>query len=129
MKINITAGSFLNEKLENIYENETFIPFCETMIIGTYNHKLFSIDFIEERAKTHNVSVSEYEDKLSGFITFLKCVNIYDEVILWFGDEPFCKENRRVVLQTLNEYNFQGKIILNIVNEETLEILEKIIVQ
>ena len=51
---------------------------------------------------------------------------MYNEVILWFGEEPFCKKNTEVVLQTLKEYNFNGKIVLNIVIEEIGEIIKTI---
>ena len=59
MKVNITAGSILNNLLKEKYSNELFIPFNEAMINGTYSSKLFSNEFILERAKTHNVSVLE----------------------------------------------------------------------
>ena len=129
MRINITAGEQLNRILEIKYQNENFIPFNEAMIKGTYTAKLFSESFIEERAKTHSVSIVEYKEKLNGFLTFLTSVELYNEVILWFGDEPFCNENRKIVLQTLCDYNYQGKIVVNTVIEETGEVIKSIIVQ
>ena len=33
----------------------------------------------------------------------LKHAEEYDEVVLWFGDEPFCKANRQTVLDALRE--------------------------
>lgn len=126
MKVNITAGSILNNLLKKKYSNELFIPFNEAMINGTYSSKLFSNEFILERAKTHNVSVLEYKENLKDFLNFLKNIHMYNEVILWFGEEPFCKKNTEVVLQTLKEYNFDGKIVLNIVIEEIGEIIKTI---
>lgn len=129
MRINITAGEQLNRILEIKYQNENFIPFNEAMTKGTYTAKLFSESFIEERAKTHSVSITKYKEKLNGFLTFLTSVELYNEVILWFGDEPFCNENRKIVLQTLCDYNYQGKIVVNTVVEETGEVIKSIIVQ
>ena len=129
MKVNITAGMILNGMLENAYAGEQFIPFNEAMIIGTYTSKLFSVGFIEERAKTHNVSLAEYTEKLGAFLEFLDCIENYNEVVLWFGDEPFCEANVKTVLQTLKEYNFQGKILLHTVVEETGEIVKSTLIQ
>ncbi len=129
MKINITAGQCLNAILENIYPTETFIPFNEAMITGNYTSKLFSAAFIEERAKTHNVSTAEYRNNLQAFLSFLERIDKYNEAVLWFGDEPFCRENTKTVLHALREYGFQGKIVLYIVVEETGEIVKSITVQ
>ena len=129
MKANITAGQCLNTILEKKYPTETFIPFNEAMITGAYSSKLFSPSFIEERAKTHNVSTAEYRNTLQAFLSFLERIDKYNEAVLWFGDEPFCRENTKTVLQTLREYGFQGKIVLHIVVEETGEIITSITVQ
>ena len=124
MKINITAGDCLNKILENKYPNERFIPFREAMINGSYTAKLFSEEFIEERAATHDISDKKYKENLQAFLTFLQDVKKYELIILWFGDEPFCNANKKTVLQTLKEYNYQGKIILNTVIEESGKILK-----
>ena len=129
MKINITAGECLNKILQEKYPNETFVPFNEAMIKGEFNTKLFSDEFIKERSIVHNVSKEEYESKLSLFLEFLKNINKYSEVILWFGDEPFCKKNTEIVLITLKEYNFISSVTLNIVEEETGEILNSSLVK
>ena len=126
MKINVPAGQFLNSKLKTIYPKKKFIPFNEAMIVGEYTSKLFSESFMEERAKIHQVSIQDYKENLREFIEFLKDIGQYDEVVLWFGEEPFCVKNTEVVLQTLQEYNFQGSIFLNIVVEETGQILKSI---
>jgi len=124
MKINITSGDCLKELLEERYENEIFIPFREALIKGDYHSKLFSNEFIKERAKALNVSVEEYNDKIACFINLLNHLSDYNEIVLWFGDEPFCQVNRKAVIQALKENNYQGKLLLNIVNEETCEILQ-----
>jgi hypothetical protein len=129
VKINITAGDCLNKILENKFSNEKFVPFNEAFIKGSYSAKLFSKEFMIERASTHNVSIEDYITKLHGFLDFLTHIKEYDCATLWFGNEPFCNENKKVVIQTLKEYNFQGKILLNTVIEETGEILKSETIQ
>ena len=125
MKINITAGECLNNILTNIYKGEKFIPFREAMIIGTYSNKLFSEEFLLERSEVHKVSLKEYKEKISCFINVLENINSYDEIVLWFGDEPFCVENTKIVIKTIKEHNYTNKLILNIVDEITGKVLKQ----
>ena len=125
MKINITAGDCLNTLLKNKHQNETFIPFREAMIVGSYSSKPFSNAFIEERAKCHNVSALEYKEKLQDFLDFLNHIERYTEVVLWFGDEPFCNENKKVILNALKEHNYAEKVVVNTVVEETGEVIKQ----
>ena len=124
MTIHITAGDCLKEILEKLYPDETFIPFREAMIQGSYTAKLFSQDFINERAAVHNVSPALYTENLRPFLEFLTHIRNYDRVVLWFGDEPFCNANKKVVIQTLKEYGYQGALLSNTVVEETGEIIK-----
>ena len=124
MKINITAGECLNNLLKIKYPDEIFIPFNEAMNKGKYSSKLFSSDFIKERCLTHNVSEKEYKEKLSGFLKLLENLDDYAEIFLWFGEDDFCKENQKVVIKCLQEHNFSGKIILNVVEETTGKIID-----
>ena len=125
MKINITAGDCLNNILTNIYKGEDFIPFREAMIIGTYSNKLFSEEFLLERSEAHKVSLKEYKEKISCFINVLENINSYVEIVLWFGDEPFCVENTKIVIKTIKEHNYTNKLILNIVDETTGKVLKQ----
>ena len=119
MKVNITAGECLNRILEARHPGECFVPFNEAMNQGTYSAPLFSEEFVRERAAVHGVSEAEYLEKLSGFMDVLKHAGEYDEIVLWFGDEPFCVANRRTVLEALRGHGCRRSILLNIVNEET----------
>ena len=119
MKVNITAGECLNRILEARHPGECFVPFNEAMNQGTYSAPLFSEEFVRERAAVHGVSEAEYLEKLSGFMDVLKHAGEYDEIVLWFGDEPFCVANRRTVLEALRGHECRRSILLNIVNEET----------
>ena len=129
MKVNITAGEALNSMLVTKYTQERFVPFNEAMIVGSYTAPLFSTSFMEERATTHGVSLDQYIEKLGGFIDVLDNIEKYDEIILWFGDEPFCKANTDVVLQGLKDLNYKGKVVLNIVEEETAKIIKAEVIQ
>lgn len=123
MDINITSGERLNKILTKKHPNDLFIPFNEAMIEGSYQSNLFSEEFIVERANTHNVSVSEYKAKLKDFLILLENPNKYGKIYLWFGDEPFCRENRKTVIESLSVYGYKGEIINYIVDEIKGEIL------
>mgnify|MGYP004661040103 FL=1 len=119
MRINITAGECLKDILQAIYPDEEFVPFNEAMIQGTYKAVLFSDEFIKERSIVHKVTEEQYRENMSGFLHFLDNLNDYDEIVLWFGNEPFCRCNRDTVLKILNKYKYNGNVLLHIVDEET----------
>ena len=125
MKVNITAGECLNELLEGKYPGECFVPFNEAMIRGTYSSPLFSDEFVRERAGVHGVSETAYLEKLSGFMDVLDHAEEYDEIVLWFGDEPFCEQNRRTVIEALRMRGYRRNILLNVVREENGEIIRR----
>ena len=125
MKVNITAGECLNRILQGKYPNECFVPFNEAMTQGTYSAPLFSEEFVRERAAVHGVSEAEYLEKLSEFMEVLKHAGEYDEIVLWFGDEPFCVANRQTVLDALRRHGCRRSILLNIVNEGTGDIIRQ----
>ena len=123
--INITAGECLNQLLKSKYPGESFVPFNEAMIRGSSSAPPFSEEFVRERAAVHGVSAAEYREKLSGFLEVLKHAGDYDEIVLWFGDEPFCVQNRRTVADALRKHGYCRNIRLNIVHEATGEILRR----
>ena len=124
MKINITAGDCLNNILVEKYKEETFIPFREAMNNGKYMNKLFSEEFLIERSLTHNVTLDDYKEKINDFIEIINNIDEYKEIKLWFGNDEFCLENLKVVIQTLLLNNYKGTLILNTVVEETGEIID-----
>ena len=125
MKVNITAGECLNELLACKYPGECFVPFNESMIQGTYSFPLFSDEFVRGRAEVHGVSVTAYLKKLSGFMEVLDRAGEYDEIVLWFGDEPFCVQNRRTVIAALRMRGYRRSILLNIVDEKNGDIIRQ----
>lgn len=125
LKINITAGEFLNKFLSNEFEG-LFIPFNEALSKGDLYYPLFDENFIHERCKVLGVTNEEYKMKLKDFLSFLDSIDKYDEIILWFGNDLFCQVNLLGVLTLLEQYHFCGKITLNIVDEENNnEIIQK----
>ena len=125
MKVNITAGECLNRILEARHPGECFVPFNEAMNQGTYSAPLFSEEFVRERAVGHGVSEAEYLEKLSGFLEVLKHAGEFDEIVLWFGEEPFCVANRQTVLDALRRHGCSRSILLNIVNEENGDVIRQ----
>lgn len=125
MKVNITAGECLNTLLESKFPEENFVPFNEAMIEGKYCAPLFSDEFVMERAAIHGVNEEEYRNKLYGFIHVLEHADEYDEIVLWFGNEPFCVANCKTVLDALRQYGYCKGILLNIVDELTGEVLRQ----
>ena len=121
MRINITARDCLNVILSNKYPEETFIPFREAMIEGEYHFPPFSDSFLLERAKTHQSTIEEYKEHMKDFISFLSHIDDYDEIVMWFGNEPFCLANIDMVIKTLKDRNYTKRILLNTVIEETVE--------
>ena len=112
-------------KKENIKGlHKEIVPFNEALIRGKISEPLFNDEFINLRCGELGVSRSVYVKRISKFVKFLQNANDYDEVLLWFGAEPFCQANLSGVLKCLKQVLFKGKIIVNLVNELTGEIIE-----
>ena len=122
--INITAGEKLNCLLKETHKG-AFIPFNEAMILGKFSAPLFSEKFLEERANAHNVSLASYKKTMKEFLNLLTGLNDYKKIVLWFGKEPFCLENLKIVRQTLKDYGFKGEIETHFVDETTGKIIKK----
>lgn len=125
--INITAGEILNSILSK--DEGIWIPFNEAMNKGNYSNSLFSHAFFIERSKTHEVSLDEYLTKIKPFLNFLNNLEKYNQVTLWFGDDPFCVANYQTIIDELISKNYQGTIILNIVDENTGIIIKNKIIE
>jgi len=128
--VNITAGEELTKILSKKYPNQFFTPFNEAMIKQSpadlsASVPLFSDEFIRVRARVHGVTEASYRENMRGFLTFLAHLGECKTVVLWFGDEDFCRANRETVLATLQQRGFKGEVRLNIVDELTGEILYK----
>ena len=124
--INITNGTYLNSYLQNKYSNEIFIPFNEAMIEGNPILPIFSDAFVDERSNTHQVSNESYLENMKEFLNFSKDIHSYDSIVLWFGKDMFCQLNLLTVLAYLHQENYHKPVYLNLIDEETYEIIEQI---
>ena len=130
-EINITNGEEFNNYIKTKL-NAKFIPFNEAMIDGNPIYPLFDEKFIQERCKTHRVTIRQYQDVLKEFIDFKNNMNRYTSINLWFGKELFCQLNLLTVLAYLEQEKYQGKIYLIIIDDNNKKIIkekEEIILQ
>lgn len=123
MIVNITCGEEFNQYISNI-QNGIFIPFNEVLIEGNPLYPLFSIDFIKERCKCHNVSMKLYKSKINLFLDTINSIDKNVDLILWFGKDTFCQINLLGILTYFEQIKCTNRIFLNIIDEETNEILE-----
>ena len=123
MKVNVTAGDCLNRILQARYPKEEFLPFREAMIEGPCSSKPFSPEYLEERAAFHHQNIEQYRQHMAPFLFLLDHLDQYEEIILWFGEEPFCAKNVEVIVDTLREHGYKKALTLHTVNEENGDIL------
>lgn len=121
--IHLTAGQCLNDLLAQTYPEEHFVPFNEDFSKGSYNHPLFTADFLAERSAVHGVSLEVYRDNLAEFLALLPDFSRYDKVMLWFGEDDTCRANRQVLEILLVQLGYTGRIWYSCVQEETGRIL------
>lgn len=121
--LNITAGKCMNEKMKN--EFEEWVPFNEDMSKGEYNSRLFSEEFLLERSKVHNVNLEDYIENMKEFLDVLGKLNDYKLINLWFGEDAVCLSNSETLYNCLMQYGYKGELIINIVDEISLEIQKR----
>jgi len=121
--INITSGEYLNNYLIN-KNSGIYIPFNEAMIQGELIYPLFDNNFISKRSRIHNVDESLYKEKINDFINIKNYINDISKITLWFGKDAFCIINLLTVLSYLEDNNYNGKIILNLVDDYSHEVIE-----
>lgn len=121
-KLNITNGDSFNEYFCKKYLSKA-LPFRENMMDGEAVSDIFSDDFIKLRAACHKVSENEYRDK-SVVFNSLKADG-FEEIILWFGKDTFCQMNLLTLLAFLEQIDYRGKVTLNLIDDETFEVLEE----
>ena len=124
MIINITNGDYLNAKLSKENEGE-FFPFREAIIQGEVTQEVFSDEFIQNRAKSLGVSQDEYRQKSAPLFNFITNHKSYKKLKLWFGKDTFCQLNLLTLLALFEQINYDGEIILNLICDETGEVLQE----
>ena len=119
--LNITNGDYFNK-----YFLEQFggiaIPFCEVMMDGEVVTEIYSKEFIKLRSKELNVSQDEYKAKM--YLPNALLNDNYSTISLWFGKDTFCQMNLLTLLAYLEQIKYQGKLILNYIDDESYELIE-----
>lgn len=126
--LNILNGQMMYNyfKENNLMKDHEYAPFNEAMCIGDYGEYIFSEEFIEYRCNTHKVTMNNYSEVvLKPLEGLLK--NKYDCIVLWFGEDMFCQINLLTILAYLDEIKYSGKVIFQLIIEETMEIKESYI--
>lgn len=124
--LNVLSGTAMYEafKAHQLMNENDFIPFNEAMCTHQTSPVIFSEEFIKLRAKGHQVPVNDYKKKVMTPLRPLFDHERYECVVLWFGSDMFCQMNVLTILAYLDQANYQGEMILHIVNEVTYEVEE-----
>lgn len=119
--LHITNGDYFNNYLTKKIGGLA-VPFREVIMDGEVVDIVYSDEFIKLRAKTLNVSENEYRSKMS--VCGILSKNIYSTIYLWFGKDTFCQMNLLALLVYLEQIKYQGKLILNYIDDVTFEQIE-----
>ena len=122
--LNITNGDYFNNYFLSKFGGEA-IPLCEVMMDGETISGIYSDDFVRLRASKIGVSIEEYRSKMRVFDALRFEPNRYTELCLWFGNDTFCQMNLLMLLAYLEQIGFQNKVTLNLIDDETFEVLAK----
>ena len=119
--LNITNGEYFNEYLLS-KTKEKAVPFNEDMMDGDTVSDIYSEEFIATRSAALNVSTKEYKSKMQVYDELTQ--NNYSELRLWFGRDTFCQMNLLTLLAYLEQMDFNGKVILNYIDDLTRDVIE-----
>jgi hypothetical protein len=123
-KITITNGDYFNnywfEKT-----NEICIPFRESMMSGNTVDDVFSKDFITVRCDYHKISQAKYLNNLKDVISLRSKINEIEEIKLFFGEDTFCQINLLTFLAYLEQINFSGKVVLNLIDDYSMQLIKR----
>lgn len=121
--LNILNGQMMYDYFNkhNLMEYGRFAPFNEALCDGSASGDIFSSEFIAARCTAHNVIPEQYKKITLEPLQDLFCSK-FDCIVLWFGNDMFCQINFLTVLAYLEQISFNGKIFLNLLRENTMEI-------
>ncbi len=117
--LHILNGScMLNEFIENKYmhDNSTYLAFNEAMCWGSVDEIIFSELFIQERIKSLNTSLNDYQNIVIKSLEPLFSID-YNTIVLWFGSDMFCQINMLTILAYLDSNNYTGDVLFCMKNE------------
>ena len=118
--LNVTNGDYFNEYfLKN--SQEYAVPFREAMMDGVTCKNIFSKEFIKLRSR--DVKEAEYVFKME-VCEYLKDESI-SELHLWFGKDTFCQMNLLTLLAYLEQIGFNGKVLLNYIDDENFSVIDE----
>lgn len=118
--LNITNGEVFNEYFISRFGGDA-IPFCEAMMDGKAVMDIFSEEFVELRSAEIDVGVDLYKSKMH---VCKELKNGYTKLNLWFGKDTFCQMNLLTLLAYLEQIEYQGKVALNYIDDETFDVIE-----
>ena len=117
--LNIVNGQVMYNtfKEKGFLTDETIISFNEAMCFGITSSTIFSTEFLETRAKVHNVSLDQYSDitikELKPLLT-----KRFDTLVLWFDEDMFCQINILTILAWLDQNDDRNAVTLFLVDDE-----------
>ena len=120
MILNITNGDCFNDYFISKFGGDA-VPFCEAMMDGDTIPNIYSEAFVDLRANELCISVEEYKAKMHVQTAPLEN---YSELHLWFGKDTFCQTNLLTLLAYLEQIGYDGKVILNYIDDETFNVIE-----
>ena len=120
--LNITNGDYFNEYFLKTFGGAA-VPFSEAMMDGKTVSQVYSDEFIELRSRELGVSEEEYKSKMHVYYALIE--GNYSELRLWFGKDTFCQANLLTLLAYLEEIGYDGRVILNYIDDESFEVLEE----
>lgn len=112
--ISIVSGEEFLKNKEKYRITGKVIPFNEAMVDGNPAEIIFSPDFIEERCKTPNVTVSDYEKTTMAHV---RAISREEEILLYFGFDMFCQINLLTLLAYLEQIGYRKEITVFICDE------------
>ena len=121
MILNITNGDYFNNYFISTFGGEA-VPFCEAMMDGDTVSDIYSDEFIKMRSNELGVSAEEYKSKMHVRVAPLEN---YSELRLWFGKDTFCQTNLLTLFAYLEQIGYGGQVVLNYIDDESFEIVEK----
>lgn len=126
-ELNITNGEYFNNYIKS-KQDGVFISFNEALIQGKPKYPMFTHEFNLERTLTHlhnESKVDEYVSTMDLFINRSEEIKRYQKITLWFGNDTFCLVNLLGVLTFLEQIRYQNKVCLNLIDDESFEVLQK----
>ena len=118
--LNITNGEYFNKYFISKFGG-TSVPFCEAIMDGEVVTNIYSEQFIALRARSLNVSETEYRTKMHVYNALN--ANDYERICLWFGKDTFCQVNLLMLLAYLEQIHYRGELKLSYIDDETFEVL------